>query len=511
MDANVEKEIKKLCDDSLNYALEEYRQALESPEDDDHLSYSEGRLSEHIRSLFRMVAGHSLHSIQSASEEIMEKLHVSFATSEADALNLPNGSRAFSVSKPDDSYFGIATISPTGKRYVTLITKEEKDGERDLVTVSEWRPRLPGDISGLGIEGLGLTDHTLSQDIIRAAMKLREYSVAGDDYDLATIKSKFVNGGENEYFLRLSSSKPRSAGRIFGNLRNQDEAPVLWGDYADSIRDLYRAAYPSLERVDDGFYMRSDADVDILVDRVIELDGGFAGEHCAYAIRCLNEKVLEIRTEQDVKVMVELAQEMLKCGVGWGENEMTYFDLDRITFSVAGPDGSLGRYHRNVDLMSDWDNHFSVIRRNAEGTPITLELHRAHRPAGRIKEWDPQDKAIDLAISAAHHAEFYADPEASPPRLTRRDLAERLASGQPMPPPVAGVDLVTMKPLPGSLEVDPLIFHHLYMGIDTDLLGLKSLKAGDFVQLTGDFTEDGEHEDLGVENSVDAKIPGAGL
>ena len=237
-----------------------------------------------------------------------------------------------------------------------------------------------------------------------------------------------------------------------------------------------------------------------LSEEALEGDGGFGGPTCAVAQLEMASSAARLRLTTEAADYAALAEGLAGHGIRWGEKWLAYADTDRWTFAVEGPDGTIGRYHRNVDLIADVDSHFTVVRRDPAGQPTGIEIHVAHEPTESVREWAWEEPASDVAVSLAHRAHLYADPEADPPRLTRTDLADRVAAGLPLPPPSAGIDLVTGELLPGTVEDRQQVLENFFYGVSEDsyaLLALRGKKAKSIGwEIRKDFSEyDGIEEE----------------
>ena len=74
-------------------------------------------------------------------------------------------------------------------------------------------------------------------------------------------------------------------------------------------------------------------------------------------------------------------------------------------------------------------------------------------------------------------AYLFADPDAEPPRLTRNGIVRRIASGQPLPPPVAGMDLVIGGLLPGTVADHFQVLENFYYGVREDASAVAALNG----------------------------------
>lgn len=98
--------------------------------------------------------------------------------------------RAFAVAM--ERGVGIAVLSASGQRYVTLADPDHQPGA--YLVVARWLPTLPEDLQVLGDLVSGATEETSAEKIVATAHLLSSYAQKGEAFDLGTMVSTFEAG-----------------------------------------------------------------------------------------------------------------------------------------------------------------------------------------------------------------------------------------------------------------------------------------------------------------------------
>lgn len=398
------------------------------------------------------------------------------ADSEATAVEVPGGV-AFAVAAGRAT--GIALTTPDGARYVTLVRPDDDGGLQ--VAAGRWMPSPAPEAFALANALRGISGDASGLQMVRAAAALAGTAGEEDDLALAAMLPRFAKDGRLGMTAAIGSASlawygdedPGHRGMATGSVALG--ASSRWAAYAGAMRELVVSEPPAPGHEE--IRLVTSGGGGFVAEVALAADAGFYGETCAAAVDELALSAITLRLRQEAADYVALAEGLLDHGIAWGEQWLAYADTDRWTFAVAGPDGTLGRYHRNVDLIADVDSHVAVIRRDAEGQPTRLEIHIAHRPAETARDYNWQATAREVAIALANDAHLYADPEADPPRLTRGELAARIAAGEPLPPPAAGMDFVTGELLPGTIEDAHQVVANFFYGASEDSYALQALQG----------------------------------
>ncbi len=480
-----------------------------APADEDASSLYERR----IREFREGVVALTLRSARDTVVAAHERCLAAGALDEGSALTGPDGVRMFSVTpggSPADC-MGLAVVRGDD-RFATFVGPYSPDSpDRDVtgedITVVQWKAPPPADLTA-ELDGLPKDPDALDPEQVSSlATRLSAYALPGSRLDLGHIASEMVAGETPWGEARVASvsemrfTMPDSS---FTRLRGQTEDKVAaWQAYADVMRPLVMAEghEPLTERqMWDLTGFGSMAAVE-----AAKVDGGFYGAAGAWAEEAISGSTWRFRLAHMASAFARLAEDTIAAGYVWGERALTYADLDRHTFAVASPDGRvLGRWHRNSDLIAPIQAHMAVVVRDDTGNPTRVEIHAAHSPFGGYREerWPTSRKLIESLVSSMG---IYSDENADPPRLTRRALADRIASGQPLPQPAGGIDLVTGELLPGTSRDALQSMENAFYGYREDRWAMDQIaarkKPGYVRRNVKDFAEEGEDPEAGTRRS----------
>lgn len=433
----------------------------------------------------------SLRAATTALAEVHRDVLAGGATSEASAIPGPGG-QWFAVDGLGDGARGLAVISAAGR--FLHIARPTPDGEESSVV--RWQPEPNAALLAELADLPERADDLPPTDLVRAASHLSAFASPGGPLHLATIIEQVAERGRAPREAVLASmvrQAPRRAevGSILtGSCRGGLES---FAAFAGAIRPLIEAKPMAAEEAE--YVLRS---ANLALSALAD-DGGFCGPTCVGAAQTLRQAIWALRFGKLGDAFAKAGEDVLASGHAWGGQMLVYGDYDRRTFAVQGAEpGVVGRYHRNSDLISDLNSHMVVTTRGADGAVQRVEIHPCHRPPGAIvgqSDW----ATADLLRERARTAHIYADEEATPPRLTRRMLAERIAQGESLPPPAGGFDYLTGQLLPSTVANPGEAIENAFYGLREDryaMAQLAELGAEEFGDaMETDFTEDGEEAD----------------
>ena len=416
----------------------------------------------------------SLRNAGPALEHFLREARVRGAVDEARALEGPGGVRYFAAAAPGGGAEGLATIRGDD-RFVTL-RLAGKEGES--IVAASWLPEdAEADARADAETDARIPDIDLAaeEDLVACAALYEGRARPGDERGLGGLLDRLAAGDSVPWEARIGSVSLRAFGSgkrqrlgAHGNL-----VYASWTRYAAAVRDLFLSGPPG----PGGEVVTGTGGYD--AEDTLEADGGFWGETTELRASAVRESIQSWRLKELAAVFVRTAEDVLAAGYAWPAKLLEYADHDRFTFAAASPDGSrIGRWHRNADLFSDVQATMAVVVRDASGKPERIELHAAYQPPGRFLE-DGFGNGREAAAALAGDALFHAAPEADPPRLTRWELARRIAEGEPLPPPAGGIDLLTGELLPGTVEDALQVVENALGGLRQDHHAMKAIAAGE--------------------------------